>query len=82
VTTLERTRRDARRPARRRRPVLHVTLVVLAAVIVFLLGVAFARTLDDRPRRSGDETIVRTLTPLPQNAPGRTVTLTVTATSG
>jgi hypothetical protein len=47
---------------------------------VFLLGIAFARTLDDRPHTSGNETIVRTLTPATQSAPGRTVTVTVTAT--
>jgi hypothetical protein len=56
-----------------------VLVVVLAAVLAFLFGIAFARTLDDRPRTSGNETIVRTLTPRPQDAPGRTVTVTVTA---
>lgn len=63
---------------RRRRPVLRAALVVLGAVLVFLLGIAFARTLDERPKSSGDETIVRTLTPIPQDAPARTVTVTVT----
>jgi hypothetical protein len=48
---------------------------------VFLVGVAFSRTLDERPKSSGTETIVRTLTPVPQGAPDRTVTVTVTATS-
>jgi hypothetical protein len=81
VTMLERTRRDAHRAPRRRRPLVRPVLVVLAAVLVFLLGIAFARTLDDRPRTSGNETIVRTLTPVPQSTPGRTVTVTVTATS-
>jgi hypothetical protein len=79
VTTLERPRRDAQRTTRRRRPFLRAVLVCLAALFVFLLGIAFARTLDDRPRTSGDETIVRTLTPVTQSAPGRTVTVTVTA---
>jgi len=79
VTTLERTRRDAQRKTRRRRPLVRALLVVLAALFVFLLGIAFARTLDDRPHTSGDETIVRTLTPVTQSAPGRTVTVTVTA---
>jgi hypothetical protein len=81
VTTLERTRRDSQRRTRRRRPLVRALLVVLAALFVFLLGIAFARTLDDRPRTTGDETIVRTLTPVPQSARGRTVTVTVTATS-
>ncbi len=54
-------------------------LVLIAVlVIAFLLGMAFARTLDERPRSSGAETTVRTLTPLPQQAPTRTVTVTVT----
>jgi hypothetical protein len=81
VTTLDRTRRDAHRSARRRRPFVRALLVVLASVFVFLLGIAFARTLDDRPRTGGNETIVRTLTPVTQSAPGRTVTITVTASS-
>jgi hypothetical protein len=79
VTTLERTRRDGQRTTRRRRPFVRAVLVVVAALFVFLLGIAFARTLDDRPRTSGNETIVRTLTPATQSAPGRTVTVTVTA---
>jgi len=79
VTTLERPRRDAQRTTRRRRPFLRAVLVFFAALFVFLLGIAFARTLDDRPRTSGNETIVRTLTPVTQSAPGRTVTVTVTA---
>jgi hypothetical protein len=81
VTTVERNRRDVQRATRRRRPVVRAVLLVLAALFVFLLGVAFSRTLDDRPRTSGDETIVRTLTPVTQSAPGRTVTVTVTAPS-
>jgi hypothetical protein len=53
-------------------------LIAVALVIAFLLGMAFARTLDERPTSSDAETIVRTLTPLPQQAPTRTVTVTVT----
>jgi hypothetical protein len=71
--------RLARRPPRRRPPILRTALVVIGAVLAFLLGIAFARTLDDRPRDSGQETTIRTLTPQPQEAPGRTVTVTVTA---
>ena len=66
--------------ARRRRPVVRAALIVIGAVLVFLLGVAFARTLDERPKPTDPETIVRTLTPLPQDAPPRTVTVTVTTT--
>jgi hypothetical protein len=55
--------------------------MVLAAVLLvlaFLLGMAFARTLDERPKSSGTVTNVRTLSPLPQGAPASTVTVTVT----
>jgi hypothetical protein len=54
-------------------------LVVVGLALTFLLGAAFAQTLDDRPQPGRTETIVRTLTPLPQEAPVRTVTVTVTA---
>lgn len=77
MTSLEPRRRSA--PPSSRRPVLRLVLVALGAVLLFLLGIAFARTLDDRPSTGPDQTIVRTLTPLPQQAPGRTVTVTVTA---
>ena len=66
---------------RRRRPMFRAALIVIGAVLVFLLGIAFARTLDERPKPSGPETFVRTLTPLPQDAPPRTVTVTVTVTT-
>jgi hypothetical protein len=79
VSSLERTRRGSGRSARRRRPFLRALVIALFAVLVFFLGVAFARTLDDRPTQGGDQTIVRTLEPATQNAPGPTVTVTVTA---
>ena len=50
----------------------------MGLALAFLLGIAFAQTLDERPESSGAETNVRTLTPLPQEAPVRTVTVTVT----
>jgi hypothetical protein len=56
-------------------------LGIVCAALVFLLGIAFARTLDERPASTRAETIVRTLTPVPQEAPGETVTVTVTVTS-
>ncbi len=77
---LEPPRRPARARRRRRDTIGRVVLVVVGLALAFLFGIAFARTLDDRPGSSGTETIVRTLTPLPQGAPGRTVTVTVTAT--
>ena len=55
-----------------------IVLAVLLLVLAFLVGVAFARTLDERPKPRGVITSVRTLTPLPQQAVPRTVTVTVT----
>ena len=56
-------------------------LVALVLALVFLLGIAFARTVDERPEPGGVVTDVRTLTPLPQQGPGRTTTVTVTVTT-
>lgn len=68
------------RPQRSRRDTIgRAVLILVGLALAFLLGVSFARTLDERPKPSGAETIVRTLTPLPQGAPTRTVTVTVTS---
>lgn len=56
-------------------------LVVVLLVLAFLLGMAFARTLDERSEPGDVVTNVRTLTPLPQQPPARTVTVTVTTTA-
>jgi hypothetical protein len=56
--------------------------VALGLVLVFLGGVALGQALDDAPDTGGMTTVVRTLTPLPQEPPPRTVTVTVTAPSG
>jgi hypothetical protein len=78
VTTLKPTgRRNPARPSRRDK-VGRLLLVAVGLVLAFLLGIGFARTLDERPKSGGTETIVRTLTPLPQDAPAHTVTVTVT----
>ena len=72
--------RRTRPPRRSRRDAIaRVVLVVVGLALAFLLGIAFAQTLDDRPESGGVETIVRTLTPLPQEAPVRTVSVTVTS---
>ena len=75
---LEQPRRQSRGPLGRRDSVARVILILIGLALAFLVGIAFARTLDERPKSSGTETIVRTLTPLPQDAPIRTVTVTVT----
>jgi hypothetical protein len=80
MTTLDQSSR--RRPQRRssRGVIGRVALVVVGLALAFLLGIAFARTLDERPESGREETIVRTLEPIPQGAPTRTVTVTVTTT--
>ena len=66
-----------RRP-RRRRDVPRGFLLALALLAVFALGLAVGRALEDAPRDGDVVTSVRTLTPLPQQPPTRTVTVTVT----
>lgn len=63
----------------RRSRIVRTVLVAAVAALAFLLGIAFARTLDERPKPGGVVTDVRTLTPLPQEPPARTVTVTVTS---
>jgi hypothetical protein len=73
-----RPRRTPRRP-RSREAAARVLLGSLLLVFAFLLGIAFAQTLDERPEPGGTVTEVRTLNPLPQQPPARTVTVTVTS---
>jgi hypothetical protein len=74
---LRRERRDRSR-SRRRENAARVLLLVLLLAFAFLLGIAFARTFDERPEPGDVQTTVRTLSPLPQQPPARTVTVTVT----
>jgi energy-converting hydrogenase Eha subunit F len=64
---------DASRPTRmpdtRRRRWPRVVALLLAAVLLFGLGVALGLALDDRPVPGGTQTFVRTLEPLPQREP-------------
>jgi hypothetical protein len=76
VILAEPSRRQRR--ANRRRSVGRVVLVVVLLVLAFLVGVAFSRTLDERPKAGGVVTSVRTLQPGAQSRPTRTVTVTVT----
>jgi hypothetical protein len=79
VSVLERPRRTSRQPNRRRRRWFPRWLAfALVLVAVFVVGVAFGQALDDAPQSGGVTTVVRTLEPLPQEPPARTVTVTVT----
>lgn len=69
-------RRRPRPPGRGR--LVRILVAVIAAFLVFLLGIAFSRALDERPRTGEPVTTVQTLSPRPQEAPARTVTETVT----
>lgn len=80
MTTLDESRRQRRLRSSRRQRIGRVVLLIVGLTLAFVLGIAFAQTLDDRPTSSGTATNVRTLTPLPQGAPARTVTVTVTTT--
>ena len=73
-----RPRRTRARP-RPRETAARLLLGILLLVFAFLLGIAFSRALDERPEPGGVVTDVRTLTPLPQQPPARTVTVTVTS---
>jgi hypothetical protein len=76
---LQRPSGQARGRQRRGQTVTRAILGIALLVLSFLLGIAFSRALDDRPEPGGVVTSVRTLTPLPQEPPPRTVTVTVTA---
>ncbi len=66
------------RAPRRRRRAPRWLLVVVGLVVSFVVGMAFGRALDDDSSAGDTVTSVRTLTPLPQQPPTRTVTVTVT----
>ena len=61
--------RARRRAASSRRRPTKVVLLVIAGLLLFALGVAFGKALNDRPAPGGTQTYVRTLEPLPQQAP-------------
>ena len=76
---LERPSRESRARPQRRKLLVRILLATLLLALAFLLGIAFARTLDEQVEPGGVVTNVRTLTPLPQEPPARTVTVTVTS---
>ena len=52
----EHTRRQDRDRRSRRERIGRVLVILVGLVLAFVLGMAFAQTLDDRPRSSGAET--------------------------
>ena len=76
---LERPSRDRRSRPQRRAIVVRAILVTLVLLLAFVFGMAFARTLDEQSDEGGVVTNERSLTPLPQDPPARTVTITVTS---
>jgi hypothetical protein len=60
--------------------VTRVVLGLVAAAIVFVVGIAVGEALHDNPKPGGTQTLVRTLRPLPL-APAARETVTVTVSS-
>jgi hypothetical protein len=67
-----------RKRRRGRRPFIRRLLLAVGLIAIFLLGMALGQALDDAPKTGDVVTSVRTLTPLPQQPPTKTVTVTVT----
>jgi hypothetical protein len=68
----------SRKRRRGRRPFIRRLLLAVGLIAIFLLGMALGQALDDAPKSGDVVTSVRTLTPLPQQPPTKTVTVTVT----
>lgn len=67
MSALERP--SASRHGRQRRLWPRVVALIVGAAVVFAVGLALGQALADRPTPGGQQTIVRTLDPLPQQAP-------------
>jgi hypothetical protein len=67
-----------RRPRQRRRPpLIRWGVPIVAAIVLFALGVALGQALEEN--RSGGETRTSIRTLKPETLPAQTVTVTVTA---
>ena len=73
-------RRNPRAP--KRSPLWRPALAALGLLALLLLGISIGRALEDGPSPGGTVTNVRTLTPQPLPPAERTVTVTVTQTTG
>ena len=70
----DRARRQAVRARRQRRAIV-ITLGLLAAGVVFLIGLSVGRAVEQAPEPGGSQTLVRTLVPATLDP----VTVTVTS---
>ena len=70
--TLSRVERRERRRRRRQAELTRWGVVVLAALVVFALGIALGQALHDNPKPGDTVTLERTLT-IPSAPPGSTV---------
>ena len=78
MSTLEQMSRPRRPGPSGRGRLVRVLVALGLAALLFLLGVAFSRALDERPRTGEPVTTVQTVPPRAQEPPARTVTETVT----
>lgn len=69
MSSLDRVARRRRARTARGRPWLTVVVAVVGAALLLAIGIAVGLALGDRPEPGGEQTIVRTLEPLPQQEP-------------
>lgn len=69
MSTIDRAARRRRARTARGRPWLRIVVAVVGAALLLSIGVALGLALGDRPQPGGEQTIVRTLEPLPQREP-------------
>ncbi len=69
MSTVDRAARRRRTRDARGRSWLRVVVAVVGAALLLSIGIAVGLALGDRPQPGGEQTIVRTLEPLPQQQP-------------
>lgn len=69
MSTLDRAARRRRARSASGRTWLRVVVALVGAALLLSIGLAVGLALGDRPQPGGEQTIVRTLEPLPQQEP-------------